>query len=281
MEQIPLTCLRICLLRLFLRRMVEGIETISIFLTSFERVDRNFKTLRLQLIVQLIMKKIKIFTRLFLSSGNLYRCTMYHDVNKNLGNHKMIQRESNGERPGIVAITGRRFGMQENFNIIDNRCMTRLKGDEARCAHEWQFFNTFFSFFFFFLSFRDTCIEGGIRGDEFGSPILSEIDRMKKKRRGEEKRIITTWEDNSRNFISRSSTVFSYEIDGNRSYSIRIFILSSKFIVMHASRSEKMRKQEMCMHNVETLLSCFYISPYRESPPRERVFNQLLRHICP
>lgn len=116
--------------------MVEGIETISIFLTSFERVDRNFKTLRLQLIVQLIMKKIKIFTRLFLSSGNLYRCTMYHDVNKNLGNHKMIQRESNGERPGIVAITGRRFGMQENFNIIDNRCMTRLKGDEARCAHE-------------------------------------------------------------------------------------------------------------------------------------------------
>lgn len=50
------------------------------FRPSFERVDRNFKTLRLQLIVQLIMKKIKIFTRLFLSSGNLYRCTMYHDV---------------------------------------------------------------------------------------------------------------------------------------------------------------------------------------------------------
>lgn len=151
MEQIPLTCLRICLLRLFLRRMVEGIETISIFLTNFERVDRNFKTLRLQLIVQLIMKKIKIFTRLFLSSGNLYRYDVSRClVNKNLGNHKMIQRESNGERPGIVAITGRRFGMQENFNIIDNRCMTRLKGDEARCAHEWQFFNTFFSFFFFF-----------------------------------------------------------------------------------------------------------------------------------
>lgn len=191
MEQIPLTCLRICLLRLFLRRMVEGIETISIFLTNFERVDRNFKTLRLQLIVQLIMKKIKRdFYSIFSFVGKLVplydvsRCL----VNKNLGNHKMIQRESNGERPGIVAITGRRFGMQENFNIIDNRCMTRLKEDEARCAHEWQFFNTFFSFFFFFffLSFRDTCIEGGIRGDEFGSPILSEIDRMKKK--GGEKR---------------------------------------------------------------------------------------------
>lgn len=122
------------------------------FRPSFERVDRNFKTLRLQLIVQLIMKKIKIFTRLFLSSRNLYRYNVSRClVNKNLGNHKMI--ESNGKRPGIVAITGRRFGMQENFNIIDNRCMTRLKGDEARCAHEWQFFNTFFSFFFFFFVF--------------------------------------------------------------------------------------------------------------------------------
>lgn len=48
----------------------------------------------------------------------------------------------------------------------------------------------------------------GIRGDEFGSPILSEIDRMEKKRGKEEKRIITTWGEkgNSRNFISRSST---------------------------------------------------------------------------
>lgn len=123
------------------------------FRPSFERVDRNFKTLRLKLIVQLIMKKIKRdFYSIFSFVGKLVplydvsRCL----VNKNLGNHKMIQRESNGERPGIVAITGRRFGMQENFNIIDNRCMTRLKGDEARCAHEWQFFNTFFSFFFFF-----------------------------------------------------------------------------------------------------------------------------------
>lgn len=71
---------------------------------------------------------------------------------------------------------------------------------------------------------------------------------------------------------------------GNRSYSIRIFILTSKFIVMYASRSEKMRKQEMYAQRGNLAAFVFLcISPYRERAllPRERVFNQLLRHICP
>lgn len=38
------------------------------------------------------------------------------------------------------------------------------------------------SFFFFFVFSRYMHRRRGIRGDEFGSPILSEIDRMEKKK---------------------------------------------------------------------------------------------------